>query len=194
MPVSPSTRSAEVIAHIDGASRGNPGPAAYAVVMKTAEGARLAAFSSPLGETTNNVAEYHGLLAALDYALKCRYLRLKVLTDSELLAHQIEGRYKVKSPALKPLRERARQAITRLEAFSIQHVRREENREADRLANDVLDAAAAAARRHVSAPSHPEPSEPLRTAASYRKGVLRPHQQLPLTEGEEVDLEIRRKE
>lgn len=133
--------SSEVIAHIDGASRGNPGPASYGVVLESDDGARLAIISKSIGHTTNNVAEYHGLLAALEYALENNVRRLKVLSDSELMARQIQGVYKVKSPDLKPLFERARSAIARLESFSIEHVRREHNREADRLANLALDGA-----------------------------------------------------
>ena len=125
--------SSEVIAHIDGASRGNPGPAAFGVVLETHEGARIATISKTIGHTTNNVAEYHGLLAVLEYALEHKVRRLKVLSDSELMARQIQGAYKVKSSDLKPLFERARNAIARLESFSIHHVRREHNREADRL-------------------------------------------------------------
>lgn len=129
----------QVVAHIDGASRGNPGPAAYGVVLESEDGAPLATLSKTLGHTTNNVAEYHALLATLDYAVEHQVRRLKVHTDSELLARQIQGVYKVRSPDLKPLHERARIAITRLESFSIQHVRREQNSEADRLANLALD-------------------------------------------------------
>jgi probable phosphoglycerate mutase len=129
-----------VVAHIDGASRGNPGPAAYGVVLENQDGTPLTTLSKTLGHTTNNVAEYCGLLAVLEYALEHQVHRLKVLTDSELMARQIQGAYKVKSPDLKPLYERARSAIARLESFSIQHVRRELNREADKLANKVLDA------------------------------------------------------
>src|SRR5579859_1774037 len=129
----------QIIAHIDGASRGNPGPAAYGVVLESEDGTHLAALSKTLGHTTNNVAEYHALLAALEYAAEHRIRRLKVFTDSELLARQIQGAYKVRSPDLKPLYERARSAIARLESFSIQHVRREQNSEADRLANLALD-------------------------------------------------------
>ena len=128
----------EVIAHIDGASRGNPGPAAYAVVVESSDGSKLAGFSGYLGRATNNFAEYQALLAALEYALRNHYLRVHVQTDSELLARQIEGVYKVKSPGLKPLQEHARQMIARLESFSIQHVPREQNHEADRLANQAL--------------------------------------------------------
>jgi probable phosphoglycerate mutase len=129
----------EVIAHIDGASRGNPGPAAYGVVLESPDGVPLTTLSKAIGHTTNNVAEYHGLLAALEYALQHNVRRLKVLSDSELMARQIQGAYKVKSPDLKPLFERARSAIAQLESFSIEHVRREHNREADKLANLALD-------------------------------------------------------
>lgn len=131
--------SPEVIAHIDGASRGNPGPASYGVVLESDEGARLATLSKSIGHTTNNVAEYHGLLAALEWALEHGVPRLRVLSDSELMARQIQGAYKVKSPDLKPLYERARSAIAHLESFSIEHVRREHNREADKLANLALN-------------------------------------------------------
>ena len=98
-------------------------------------------FQDISAEATNNVAEYQALLAALEYALSNHYLRVHVQTDSELLARQIEGVYKVKSPGLKPLQEQARQMIARLESFSIQHVPREQNQEADRLANQALEAA-----------------------------------------------------
>ena len=208
-------KSFDVIAHIDGASRGNPGPAAYAVIMESSQGSRLAGFSEYLGETTNNHAEYQALLAALEYALSHDCLRVRVQTDSELLARQIEGVYKVKSPALKPLHERARQMIARLESFSIQHVRREENAQADRLANQALDAVERG-RRHgalAAPPLAPLPicgedsgvgerppggeartGKALRATATFRKGLLRPQGELPLVEGEVVDLEIFRRE
>ncbi|HEV2176899.1 MAG TPA: ribonuclease HI family protein [Terriglobia bacterium] len=129
----------ELIASIDGASRGNPGPAAYAVVLKTAEGSKVSEVSAPLGRVTNNVAEYRALLAALEYALGGGHSRLRVFSDSELLVRQIQGLYKVKSLDLKPLHASARKMIARLDAFSIEHVPRERNREADRLANETLD-------------------------------------------------------
>jgi ribonuclease HI len=182
--------SAHIVMRIDGASRGNPGPAAYAVVVEAGDGAPLAALSKYLGKTTNNVAEYEGLLAALDYALRHRRLRLRVFSDSELLVRQIQGRYKVKSQELKPLVERAREMIARLEAFSIQHVPRERNREADRLVNQALDAAG---KGKAPAGSQPAPPASLRATATYRDGILKPRQELPLAEGEEVELEIRRK-
>src|SRR5208337_190594 len=132
----------EIVARVDGGSRGNPGPAAYGVAIKTAQGQPVTAFAKFIGKTTNNFAEYQGLLAALDYALSHGYPRLRVLTDSELMAQQISGRYKVRSPDLKPLYDKAQAMIARLEAFSIRHVYREQNREADRLANQAMDEAA----------------------------------------------------
>jgi ribonuclease HI len=137
---------ADLVAHIDGGSRGNPGPAAFAAVMKTADGELVDEISGFLGRTTNNVAEYQALLAALDYALAHKCRRLRVLADSELLVHQINGVYKVKNSGLKPLFDRAKHLISRIEYFSIQHVYREQNREADRLANRTLDAAKKAVR------------------------------------------------
>jgi probable phosphoglycerate mutase len=188
-----------VIVHIDGASRGNPGPAAYGVVMESADGSRLAEFSGHLGKTTNNVAEYRGLLAALDHALSKHYMRVKVQTDSELLALQIKGVYKVKNPGLKPLHEAAERLIGRFESFSIEHVPRERNREADRLANLALDATAGANPGRGgsrTAPTSPErkPGNPLHISATFRNGVFEPHFQLSLLEGEVVDLEIHQKE
>ena len=183
-------RSTGVVMYIDGASRGNPGPAAYAVVVKAADGAPLAAISKLLGQATNNVAEYEGLLAALGYALRHHHLRLKVVSDSELLVRQIQGSYKVKSPGLKLLHQRAREMIARFAAFSIEHVRREHNREADRLVNQALNAAEAGT---TPAKAHLFPALVLRAAATHHEGVLRLQHRLPLAEGEEVELEIRRK-
>jgi ribonuclease HI len=183
-------RSTGVVMHIDGASRGNPGPAAYAVVVKAADGAPLAGISKFLGRATNNVAEYEGLLAALGYALRHHQFRLRVVSDSELLVRQVQGSYKVKSPDLKPLHLRAREMIARLAAFSIEHVRREQNREADRLVNQALDAVEA---RTIGGEPRPFPVTVLRAAARHFGGVLKLQHPLPLTEGEEVELEIRRK-
>jgi probable phosphoglycerate mutase len=188
--MSAQNRFTGVVMHIDGASRGNPGPAAYAVVVKAADGAPLAAISKFLGQATNNVAEYEGLLAALGYALRHHHLRLKVVSDSELLVRQIQGSYKVKSMGLKPLHARARQMIGRLETFLIEHVRREENREADRLVNQALDATEAG---KSTGKARPAPYITFRASATHHRGVLKLHHDLPLAEGEEVDLEIHRK-
>ena len=126
-------------AHIDGASRGNPGPAAYAVVVKDAKGVPVASLSKTLGKATNNFAEYHALLAALEYALEHKHPWIKIFSDSELLVRQIEGRYRVQSEGLKPLYERAMDLIRKFESFSIAHVPRAQNQEADSLANQALD-------------------------------------------------------
>jgi ribonuclease HI len=128
-----------LIAHIDGGARGNPGPAGYGVVITDQAGRKVATLSDYLGHQTNNYAEYSGLLAALDYALKHGHKALKVVADSELLVKQIRGEYKVKSPSLLELYQRARKMIGQLEWFSIQHVLRGGNQEADRLANLAMD-------------------------------------------------------
>jgi ribonuclease HI len=204
MTSSLKAREPEVIVHIDGASRGNPGPAAYAVVVESPGGSPLAAFSKYLGEATNNYAEYQALLAALESALNSKYRRIRVLTDSELLARQITGQYKVRHAALKPLHEQARGLIARFEAFSIEYVPREQNREADRLANQALDAAgkgASPARPRTEGPGRARPalissgSAPtfLRASATYEKGTLKLHQRVALEEGEEVEVQIRRR-
>lgn len=191
----PTSRSKPaVVAHIDGASRGNPGPAAYGVVVETAGGERLATLAKRLGRTTNNFAEYEALLAALEYALQHKLLRVKAFSDSELLVRQMQGTYKVKSPDLKPLHERARALVAQLESFAIQHVPREQNREADRLANQALDGASAVTPA-IPSPvgSSLFPDEPLRSLATYEQGVLKPRLKLPLGEGETVEIEIHRK-
>src|SRR5207245_9226195 len=129
------------------------------------------AVSKCLGEATNNQAEYEGLLAALEFARSKGYTRLRILSDSELLVRQMNEQYKVKSDGLRPLWERARRAAAAFESCSFRHVPREENREADRLANRALDGAltpAAAARPRETAPA------PLRVRAVYRAGCLKP--------------------
>jgi len=128
-----------LLAHVDGGSRGNPGPSGYGVVIMNHHRQKVASLSQYLGYQTNNYAEYSGLLAALEYALQHGYKALKVVGDSELLVKQIRGEYKVKSPALQDLYLRARQMIAQLDWFSIQHVLREKNHEADRLANLAMD-------------------------------------------------------
>jgi len=128
-----------LIAHVDGGARGNPGPAGYGVVIIDQSGHKVAALHEYLGHQTNNYAEYSGLLAALEYALAHGPRALKVVGDSELLVKQIRGEYKVKSPSLMELYQRAKQMIGQLEWFSIQHTLRGGNQEADRLANLAMD-------------------------------------------------------
>ncbi|MGA3213299.1 MAG: ribonuclease HI family protein [Terriglobales bacterium] len=133
-------KSAVTSAHIDGGSRGNPGPAGYGVLLEDHQGQTIARLSCYLGRQTNNFAEYSGLVAALDYALEHGLSSLHVYSDSELLVFQIRGRYKVRNPGLRPLYERALALIRDLQWFRIEHVRREGNHEADRLANQAMDA------------------------------------------------------
>jgi len=133
-------------ANIDGGARGNPGPAAYGVIVRDGKGEIIAELSDYLGIQTNNYAEYSGLLAALDFAVREKHLSLKVLSDSELLVRQMQGRYKVKSPGLIDLYDRARALVRKLEHFSIDHVLRQYNREADSLVNQVLDSRGRGAR------------------------------------------------
>lgn len=135
----PARGSFAIIANIDGGARGNPGPAAYGVVIRNAKGEVLQEWGEYLGLQTNNVAEYSGLLAALDYAVGKKYPSLKVLSDSELLVRQMRGQYKVKNSALQELFDRAQALVRRLQQFSVEHVPRERNKEADRLVNQVLD-------------------------------------------------------
>jgi len=135
----PARGTFAITANIDGGARGNPGPAAYGVVVRNNKGQVLAELREYLGNKTNNVAEYSGLLAALDWAVREKHLALKVLSDSELLVRQMRGQYKVKNPDLKLLYDRAQVLVRKLQQFAIEHVRRESNREADRLVNEVLD-------------------------------------------------------
>lgn len=132
-----------VVANCDGGSRGNPGPAGYGVYIRDAAGNVIAELSEFLGQKTNNYAEYSALLAALEYALQHDHRRLRVIADSELMVKQIKGQYKVNSTELRPLYEEAKRRIAKLEGFQIQHVLREKNRHADRLANLAMDRAGA---------------------------------------------------
>jgi ribonuclease HI len=126
-------------ANIDGGSRGNPGPAAYGVYIRDAKGEPVARLKKFIGRMTNNVAEYYGLIAALDYAEAQGIRALRIESDSELLVKQMKGLYKVRSPELAPLYERARKMASALDSFRIDHVYREQNREADALANQAMD-------------------------------------------------------
>ena len=128
-----------LVAHSDGGARGNPGPAGYGVVIKDEAGNKVAALSEYLGHQTNNFAEYQGLIAALEYAIKHGPKALKLISDSELLVRQIKGIYKVKNATLQDLHGRAKELIAQLDWFSIGHALREHNQEADRLANEAMD-------------------------------------------------------
>jgi ribonuclease HI len=124
---------------VDGAARGNPGPAAIGVVVKDEQGTVLARLSKCIGETTNNQAEYRALIAALEKAVELGARKVSVYSDSELVVRQITGRYRVKKEELKPLFQKATQLQSRLENFSISHIPRSQNAAADGLANEALD-------------------------------------------------------
>jgi ribonuclease HI len=134
-----STKSGWISAHCDGGARGNPGPAGYGALIVDQDGGVLAELSEFLGIRTNNYAEYSGLLGCLQYALDHHYSRLRVVSDSELMVKQIQGKYQVKSPDLKPLYEEAKRRIAQLEGFEISHALRHKNKDADRLANEAMD-------------------------------------------------------
>ncbi len=134
-----STPAHYLVAYTDGGARGNPGPAGYGVVIQDESGRAVAKLSQYLGHQTNNFAEYQALIAALEYAVRHGHKGLKVISDSELLVRQINGIYKVKNPTLQDLYARARQLIRQLDWFSINHVLRGNNQEADRLANAAMD-------------------------------------------------------
>ncbi len=129
----------KVRVHIDGAARGNPGPAGVGILVLRQDGEVLERLHRFIGEATNNVAEYQALLLALDWVGEHGYSDLEVRSDSELLVRQIQGRYQVKNPGLRPLHAQARERIAALRRFDIQHVPRAENAEADRLANQGID-------------------------------------------------------
>ena len=139
-PLSGEDGILKVIAFIDGASRGNPGPAGYGVYMRTEPG-EVIEIAGYLGTTTNNVAEYEGLLEALRVAATEGATDVEVISDSELLVKQMLGTYRVKHPNLIPLFRQAREMARRFPRFSIRHTLRAGNKEADRLANLAVDRA-----------------------------------------------------
>ncbi|MDE3155010.1 MAG: ribonuclease HI family protein [Acidobacteriota bacterium] len=131
-----------ITAYIDGGSRGNPGPAGYGVRIEDADGALVEEFHASVGIATNNVAEYRGLLAALQWALEHGTGTLRIRSDSELLVKQMRGEYRVKNAGLAPLHGEARMLVHRIGRVVFEHVPRTKNRDADRLANLAMDQAA----------------------------------------------------
>src|SRR5436190_15421971 len=128
-----------LVIHVDGGSRGNPGPAAAAAVLSTPGGDVVDEAAETLGRTTNNVAEYRGLLLGLARAKALGATEVEVVNDSELIAHQVNGRYKVKHPDMKPLHAEALRALGGFERWSIRPVPRAQNADADALVNQALD-------------------------------------------------------
>jgi ribonuclease HI len=131
----------KVVVHVDGGSRGNPGPAAAAAVVSTPDGDVLDEAALTLGRATNNVAEYRGLLLGLERARALGATEVDVVNDSELVARQISGAYKVKHPDMRPLHLEAMQALRGFERWSVRSVPRAQNAAADALVNQALDAA-----------------------------------------------------
>ena len=180
-------------ANIDGAARGNPGPASYGVVIRDGQGEVVAKLKKYIGRMTNNVAEYYGLIAALDYAESHGIRALCVESDSELMVKQMQGQYKVKSEDLRPLFERAKKMSQGLDSFRIDHVYREQNREADALANEALDEtsgvpSAAGAPAKAAADAKPGPRW---IQARFRSGILYPLEDIDLPDGTEVQIVLR---
>lgn len=181
-------------ANIDGGSRGNPGPAAYGVVIRDPSGAIVAKLKKYIGRGTNNVAEYYGFIAALDYAQSHGIRALCVESDSELLVRQMRGQYRVKNADLRPLFERARKMAQRLEFFRIDHVYRERNAEADALVNETLDETSGNAggtpSSHNARPRGAG-SQSHKLRARYRNGALHLLNPLQLPEDTEVEILVK---
>ncbi|MBZ5556087.1 MAG: ribonuclease HI family protein [Acidobacteriia bacterium] len=129
------------IAYIDGGARGNPGPAAFGVRVEQPDGTLVEEFSESIGVATNNVAEYRGLLAALEWARAHGHRALHVRSDSLLLVQQMLGNFKVKNSGLQPLHAKARLLVHAIGHVTFEHVGRALNAHADRLANAAMDAA-----------------------------------------------------
>ena len=128
----------KAVIYADGASRGNPGPAAIGVTIKDKRGKLITLISQRIGRATNNQAEYRAIIAALEEATGLGAKQVDIHSDSELVVRQINGRYRVKNADLKPLYQKVKQLQNRLTVFSISHVPREQNKEANRLANMAL--------------------------------------------------------
>ena len=179
------------------------------MVLRDPEGKKILELAKNIGRETNNVAEYFALLAALDYAAIHNITALRIRSDSELLVRQMQGVYKVKSPDLKPLQERAAKLARQLQYFAIEHVRRELNKDADALANVALDAGGTAKGGRGRSPLEDRAAEPARTSAEaspvkpaaepklpralrarYVNGALVPNEPIDLPEGTEVVLEV----
>jgi ribonuclease HI len=171
-----ATSTGWINAHCDGGARGNPGPSGYGALIQDDHGMVIAELSEFLGMRTNNYAEYSGLLGCLQYALDHNHPRLRVVSDSELMVKQIQGKYQVKSPDLKPLYEEAKRRIAKLQGFEISHALRHKNKDADRLANEAMDRGM----KRPHAPGQPAPPPlkatpyPTRSEAPPQPGAPRP--------------------
>jgi len=129
-----------LVVHVDGGARGNPGPAAIGVVTSTPDGEVVDELAEPIGEATNNVAEYRALLRGLERARELGATEVALVNDSELVARQVQGAYKVKHPGLRPLYDQAMEALRGFERWSVRSVPRAQNAHADQLVNAALHA------------------------------------------------------
>ncbi len=141
--------------HTDGGARGNPGPAGIGILLTDEKGEVIAELARGLGQTTNNVAEYEAVIAGLELALDRGVTDVRVAVDSELVVHQLKGEWKIKNDRLRSLAVRARALMSRFASASIEHVPREHNAGADRLANQGMDAAALDLAQDEESPQHP---------------------------------------
>jgi ribonuclease HI len=130
----------KLIVNVDGGARGNPGLAAIAAVVQDSDGEVLEERGERIGEATNNVAEYRALLLGIERAAALGAAEVELVGDSELIVKQVKGEYKVKDATMRELHAEAKRALAGFERWSIRHVRREQNAEADRLVNEALDA------------------------------------------------------
>jgi ribonuclease HI len=173
------------IAYIDGGSRGNPGIAGYGVHLLDEQGKTLASLSERLGIRTNNFAEYSALIAALSFAESHQYDKIKVYADSELLVRQINGTYRVRNPGLRDLYNQAQSLISRFKSFSIHHIPREQNREADRLANLAMDL------NHAKTETRTENlTLPFKILAVFQNGSFKPLQPLDIPENTRLCIRV----
>jgi ribonuclease HI len=138
--VTPDPQRTALVLHVDGGARGNPGPAAIGVVISGPDGEVLEELAEPIGPATNNVAEYRALLRGLERAQELGASELEIIGDSELIARQVSGAYRVKHPSMKPLYEQAMAALRAFDRWRIRTVPRAENARADALVNAALDA------------------------------------------------------
>ena len=189
----PQTKPAAYRANIDGGSRGNPGPAAYGVVIRDPSGKIIARLKKYIGRMTNNVAEYYGLIAALDYAQSNQIRALRIESDSELLVKQMRGQYKVKSGDLKPLFERAKKMSQSFASFRIEHVYREQNAEADALANEAMDEVSGKSSSPSAASVPSQRNSEKKLKARYYRGLLQLAEPLDLPDDTEVEIVLRPK-
>jgi ribonuclease HI len=165
--------------HIDGAARGNPGPAAYAIVLQR-PGLPVVEEADTIGKATNNVAEYTALVEGLELATELGVKKLAVFSDSELMVKQMTGEYRVKNEDLRPLYEEAKRLAASFQAFTIAHVRREQNKRADEIGNDALDGKprkrgqpfVASEPKAASSPSRPKAPAAAVTDANVRDDAL----------------------